>query len=386
MLDQRQRPQHLIFSAVPLVPFRSHKMERVHQLVAAGNIAAEGDWFWIHHWHNIASAKVPLTAKVATYNVLKIRDVANVNTIHIEYFYKMVFADQAFVAALDLNACMLHRYRGCVILIDDDVEALAGYDQELSENNPFAGSSYFLRYEIWYVLTTINSPRCMRFLLQDTEFRERVMMESMTPLVQRLVEELVQPTDWLNKDMLLLHGRSMKLIGMCVKDEELVADWLYTRQAYAYVCPVTSMSVLFGRKLYDLAKPDQIAKIKREVVATIFAGESSDGCFELAWLFGLLGSFDPKIQECFRQNNVSWFPAFTFAMIVAMCDGYLKLPRTPKRFFMRRSVISEPQRRFFALVARLPMDLQALISLRLWGHTSTVISSEKFNRALLAII
>jgi hypothetical protein len=145
---------------------------------------------------------------------------------------------------------------------------------------------------------------------------------------------------------------------------------------------------MFARKLYNLARPDQIAKVKSEVVATISAGESSDGCFELARLFGLLGPSYPKIRQCFRRNNVSLFPALTYAMIVAMCDGYLELPRAPKRFFIfvTRSGISESQRRFFTFIARLPMDLQALVSLRLWNHTTTVISSEKFNRALLAVM
>jgi hypothetical protein len=198
----------------------------------------------------------------------------------------------------------------------------------------------------------------------------------MSPLMQQIAEELVQPTDQLNRPALLLHGQSVKLIGMCAPDEELVEAWLRAYEPF-FLTHYIRLSVMLARKLHALATPDQRAKIGSVILQEISKDTSCDGCFELAWLCGLLSPSYPKAQACCRKNNVNLFPALTFAMIVAMCDGYLELAR-PR--------ITLPQTRFFDFVARLPMDLQALIALRLWEQTSTVIPRDKFDRVFLAVI
>jgi hypothetical protein len=348
-------------------------MERVHQLIAAGDLNTADDHdFWIDHWHHIASAKVPLATKVAAYHTLKHRDVTHVDDLSGTKLYEMALADRAFVAELNLNAGMRHRYRLCVICIDDDVAALARYFQEMTDA---------MRYDSLYqarllILLEIKAPRCIRFLLQDQAIRISLTQWRMSPLAQRLTEELVQPSDHLCQWALVLFGQSVKLVGMCTKDEELVALWLKPFPIYPYIW-CQWITVMFARKLHALATPEQSAKIKTKVLRTIIEEETNDGYFELAWLFGLLGPRYPKIQRRFRWYNVSLFPALIFAMIVALCDGYLEVT-SPE--------ITATQKRFFALVKRLPMDLQALISLRLYGQAVTVIRSDKFNRALLAII
>jgi hypothetical protein len=353
------------------------KMERVHQLVTAGNRDAADDHdFWSDNWHHIASAKVPLDTKVAAYKALNLRGVVDINnTFMTKDFYSMVVTDRAFVAALNLNARMLHRYRVCVIWIDDDAEALARYDQELSEKDPAVERSYRIRYDIWYVLATINSPRCARFLLQDRAVREEVMQARMPPLVQQLVEELVQPTDRLDRWSLFMYGQSAKLIGMCAKDEELVAVWLKQIQAYPILIN-RYLSIMLARKLHALATPEQKVTIANKIMERIHADELTEGYFELVWLCGLLGSHNQMVRARFLKRNVRLFPAFTFAMIVAMCDGYLEAAHG----------ITGSQKRFFTLAMRLPMDLQSLLSLRLWGCTSSVIQGDMFNRALFAVI
>jgi hypothetical protein len=345
-------------------------MERVHQLLAAGVLDDEDFFFWMQHWHHIASAKVPRETKIAAYQTLKDRGIANINTTYYtRQLYNMVRADRAFVAALDLDKHMLLRYRECITWIEDDVAALARYD-------PTIERAAHLRYSPSHTLMWTNAPRCIRFLLQDKGFREWVMREAMSPLTQQLAEELVQPTDQLDRVSLLVQGQSVKLIGMCVPDEELVHAWLVDLGGPRLVyCDYSS--VPFLRKLHALATLDQRAEIKTKALWTISDGGSSYGCFELAWLCGLLGPAYPKVQECFLENNVPLFPAFTFAIIVAMCDGYLE---------SKQQEITESQRRFFDVVMQLPMDLQALVSLRLWGRTSAVIRSETFDRAFLTII
>jgi hypothetical protein len=214
-------------------------MERVHQLLAQRNLAAENDAFWCKYWPHIASAKVSLETKVTACLVLRHRGVANVNELSIATFCEMLRADRAFVAELDLSSVGLHCYRLCTMCLDDDVEALARYCQEMRDGLTFSwrvyNNYYPMKVALRRVLIKITAPRCLRFLLQDTEFREVVTLEGMTPLVQRLVEELVQSTDQLHEDALLLHGQSVKLIGMCVNDEELVVEWLNVMQTYAYV-------------------------------------------------------------------------------------------------------------------------------------------------------
>jgi hypothetical protein len=358
-----------------------HDRVRVHQLIAAGIIDAENEYdFWINHWHHIASAKLSLEMKIATYEALKLHTAADINLLYIVRFYEMMCADRAFVAALDMDAGMRYCYRVLSACLDDDVEALTRYSQELTDDGASAWDThrnyYLLGYALIRVVMEINAPRCIRFLFQDKGLRELASYRRLPPLMQRLLEELVQPTDWLDKACLLYYGQSVKLMGMCVKDEELVEAWLsmfMTDPPSKRICP----SVIVARKLHALATPEQSGTIRIAVLLTIYdEGGSSDGCFELASLFGLLGPCYPKVQECFLKNNVNWFPAFSFAMIVAMCDGYLGF----------KHEITTSQRRFFTLVARLPMDLQALVSLRLWGRAATVIQAEKFDRAFLAII
>jgi hypothetical protein len=350
------------------------KMERVHQLLAAGTLEAEDGNFWIRHWHYIASAKVPLETKVTAYRTLKLRGVAHIKDIDTLALYDMLRADRAFVAALDLDAKTAYYCRVCLMWIDDDVAAYSDLQSRGVEGELMQGRPYWANYST-HVLVQINAPRCIRYVLQDKASRELILRYRMTPLTQRLVEELVQPTDQLNRWSLLSYGQSVKLIGMCVKDEDLVEAWLQVLRAYT-IPSRACVSVEFARKVYALATPDQSTAIKIEVSRSILYDEQDEDCFELAWLFGLVGPFEPKIQGRFLKKHVNAFPAFTFAMIVAMCDGYLK--RTRK--------ITAPQKRFFAFVTRLPMDLQALISLRLWGHTATVISTEKFDRAFLVVI
>jgi hypothetical protein len=352
------------------------QMERVHQLLAAGTITKARDDFWQYNWHHIASAKVPLETKVAAYKALNLRGVVDINNMfNTEDLYVMLLADQAFVAALDLDAHASYCYRVYMALTNDDVATLAKLEQELPENGPFAESSYCLRYEIWYLLATLNASRCMRFSLQDRTFREAIMEQPLSPLEQRLVEELVQPTDRLNRRWLLVSSQSVKLIGMCVKDEELVEEWLKRFWSYA-ILSSRYMSVMFAHKLHALATPDQSVAIKNQILGRIHADTFTEGFFELAWLCGLLSPSYPTVQALFLKCTVCLFPAFTFAMIVALCDGYLEVARE----------ITVSQRRFFTLMLRLPMDLQSLVSLRLWGHASTVIQSNKFTKALLTII
>jgi hypothetical protein len=345
-------------------------MERVHQLVAEGTLDAVSNWFWINNWPHIASAKVPLEKKVAAYHALKIRNVTSINTVSVMGFYTMVCADRHFVAALELDAHQLHCYRVITMWLDDDVAALTAYHQiiAMDERSRTVG--------LRRILMVINPPRCMRFLLQDKIMRESIMRERMSPLAQQLVEEFAQPTDQFDIDLLFVHGQSLKLIGMCVPDEELVAEWLPSVKILNLIRR-GDPSVILARKLHALATPDQIAEMTPPILHEIHSAMASDGCFELAWLLGLMVPFDSAVRACFLQNSVSTFPAFTFAMIVAMCDGYLEV---------MSSGITAPQKRFFDLVMWLPMDLQALVSLRLYGHTSTVIHREKFDRALLAII
>jgi hypothetical protein len=352
-------------------------MERVHQLLMEGILAAEDDAFWRQHWQYIASARVPLATKVAAYNALKPRGFITINNLHLMRLYEMMVADRHFVEKLDLDDGRLHCYRLFITWIDDDVVALAKYSQKLNDQPTFLWSTLdtygVLKRTIREVMMKVNAPRCIRFMLQDKAFREEVMMNRMSPLVQRVAEEFVQPTDFLESWLLLWHGQSVKLIGMCVKDEELVATWLPIGGTISR----GATSVPFARKLYALATPVQSAQIKLKVMRVLLDTVADEGHFELAWLLGLLGPFDLLIQKRFLTNDLSSFPAFTFAMIVAMCDGYLEISR---------SGISEAQRRFFNCVIRLPMDLQALMSLRLWGKTSTVIHREQFDRALLAVI
>jgi hypothetical protein len=353
-------------------------MERVHELVAAGTLEAEDNAFWIDYWQNIASAKVSLEAKVAAYHALKLRGVAEINGLHTMEIYKMLRADRTFVAELELDRDTAYRYRLCLIWLDDDVATLARIDKDGIKTDRETEHAYGLRLNgcLRRVLMQINAPRCMRFLIQDKIFRETVMQERMTPLVQRLAEELVQPMDQLGREWLLFQGQSVKLIGMCVKDKELVATWLQVSKKYIPIC-WGRMSISLARKLHTLATPDQCEAIKTTVLDAIDNAQSGDGLFELAWLFGLMKTWlSPVVRMRLLRSNVSSFPAFTFAMIVAMCDGYLKVTRE----------ITPTQKRFFDLVIRLPMDLQALVSLRLWGHTSAVIPSEKFDRAFLSIV
>jgi len=291
-------------------------MERVHQLVAAGNLDAVRDAFWRDRWIHIASAKVPLETKVAAYYALYHRNVAHINRIYdIRTLYTMICADRVFVAKLDLDVDTLHNYRACIMWIDDDVATLASMQRGPGPEKKF---TYPLSYIIPHVFMKIDAPRCMRFLLQDKAFREEATRRPMTPLTQRLVEELVQPTDCLDKQSLFLRGQSVKLIGMCAKDEELVAAWLtvFTRHNRTGLC---GMSTPFAHKLRALATLDQSTTIKTEIVHLIRHGDE-DGCFELAWLFG---AFDLTVQKYFLRGNVGLFPAFTFAMVVAICDDYL---------------------------------------------------------------
>jgi len=344
-------------------------MERVHELVAAGTLNDEDISFWITFWHHIASAKVPLETKVAAYFAL-CQESININRARFIILYEMLRIDRAFVAELDLDKDTVDRYRVYIAWIDDDAAALARYYQKRSDHDRHKS----LSYDISEKLIQIDAPRCTRFLLQDKAVRESVMREQMSPLAQRLVEEFVQSTDRLSRALLLMHGQSVKLIGMCVKDEALVEAWLKlgtVRTSWGLVCR-RCVSVSFARKVHALATPDQRETIKAKVLGAIDKDTASDGCFELAWLLGLY----PKGRECFLRNNVTSFPAFTFAMIVAMCDGYLALAEG----------LTETERRFFDFAARLPMDLQALVSLRLWGRASTVIQSDQFDRAFLTVI
>ena len=352
------------------------------QLLAEDNLDAENDDFWRMNWPCIAWAKVPLETKVAAYHMLRLHGLVNINDLEVEWLYEMVRADRAFVAALDLDTDTMHCYRLCTMWLDDNVAALANYAQEMPGYKLFSWPSH-AKYDATKVilrltLMELNAPRCIRFLLQDALLREATMRDRMSPLAQRIAEELVQSTDRLDSDKLIYYGQSVKLVGMCVKDEELVAAWIELLHPY----PLKyrgEMSVPFVRKLHALATPEQHETIKSKLKSSgqYLGGDSKDHCFELAWLFGLVGPVYPVVQEHFRRNNVSLFPALTFAIIVAMCDGYLEVSQTLG--------ITASQKRFFTLVTRLPMDLQALVSLRLWGRTAIVIQGEQFDRAFLAI-
>ena len=358
-------------------------IKRAHRRIVEGTLDDADDFFWASTWHHIASAKVSLEAKIATYWKLRHRGVANINNCYPTGLYYLVLVDRHFVGALDLNMVNIHCYRLCIMWIDDDVEALIAYHQQLAEDHTPLQRKLNLpddhyasvNHGLQEVLMMINRPRCMRFHLQEGSFREAAMCQQLSPLVQRLVEELVQPGDRLSREHLLVYGQSVKLIGMCVNDEELVAAWLMSAQTHHYASR-RYMSIMFARKLYALATPDQRAMIADEVWHEIAEGGSNEGCFELAWLLGLVGPFDPIVQAWFLKNNAGLFPALTFAMIVALCDGYLET--------MHEITVS--QKRFFKFVVRLPMDLQALVSLRLWGHTPTVIRGENFDRAFLVVI
>jgi hypothetical protein len=380
-----QHSKRLIFfiGTTGICTIFDHKMERAHQLVAEGTLDAEDNHFWIKHWPHIASAKVSLETKITAYRALRLRGIASPDSLSVITLYEMVLADRVFVAELDKEPCLVHSYRLLIMWIDDDVVALTAYCQTLPQDRASLQNHLNLTNErleavnqsLRHALLQINAPRCMRFLFRDKGFREAMTKENMTPLVLRLVEELVQPTDQLNRESLLTYGQSVKLIGMRVQDEELVAAWLFKLQRF----PLLSnryMSVMFARKLHALATPDQRVTLKGNVMWEIYDGRPNEACLELAWLFDQLGPFNPTVQKCFLKHNKSVFPAFTFAMIVALCDGYLALARK----------ITTPQRRFFTLVARLPMDVQTLVSLRLWEHASIVIQREKFDRALLAVL
>jgi hypothetical protein len=357
-------------------------MERVHQLLTERPSVGENAAFWAKYWYHIASAKVPLETKIDAYWGLRHRGVANINDLRVMLLYGVVLADRQFVARLDLDEGRRDCYRLIIMWINDDVVALTSYFQKMAKkgflwnaNEPY----YSLRRDLQRVAMKINAPRCMRFLLQRQGFREGVMREIMSPLAQRLAEEFVQPTDNFDSWLLIMYGQSVKLIGMCVKDEELVAAWLPKTFTFTG-CPPSDrgfMSVMLARKLHALATPDQRKEIRTKVMHTILDTAADDGYFELAWLLGLWKPSYRVIHERCRKNNVSLFPELTFAMIVAMCDGYLEV---------KQKVIMATQARFFMLLVRLPMDLQALVSLRLWGHVSTVIQRDKFDRALLAVI
>jgi hypothetical protein len=349
-------------------------MERVHQLVVAGTLSDEDNWFWGQCWPFIASAKVPLEKKIATYHALERRGIADFNAIRILDLYDMLRADRIFVANFerDLNKGTATRYRLCIAWVEDDVAAFSKWYLDSDEY----GSLDMQKYDIRHLTMKTNAARCIRFLLQEKVVREWVVQDPMTPLTQRLVEELIQPTDHLEKRSLLWCGQSMKLIGMCVSDDELVAEWLplFTKADFENR---GRLSVPFARKLYALATPEQRVVIRDEVAAMMTFSKPDEGCLELAWIFWLLAPFDTLIQQRLMRYDVSLFPAFTFAMIVGMCDGYLEVT-SPE--------ISESRRRFFTLMARLPMDLQALVSLRLYERTSTVIRREAFDRAFLATV
>jgi hypothetical protein len=337
-------------------------MESVHQLITHGTPRAEHNHIWCRYWHHLASAKVPLETKVAAYRTMRHRNVANINNVSMLVLCEMTRVDRAFVAALDLNADRTYGYRLFTIWHDDDAAAFANMV-------PTSEREELMQRSLRSTLLTMNAPRCIRFLLRDKETRTSVMMSRLTPLGQQLLEELVQPTDRFDRETLLRHGQSVKLIGMCVPDEELVKAWL---PRFAMV-----PSVPFARKLHAMATPKQRTAIRLSLLYLIRDIEANANLVEMVCLFGLLGPSHPTVQAWFLKNNVDLFPAFTFAMIVAMCDGYLEVTR---------SRISASQSRFFDFVMRLPMDLQALVSLRLWGHTATVIRREKFDRAFLAII
>jgi hypothetical protein len=349
-------------------------MERVHRLIAEGNFDAEKVSFWRDNWTHIASAKVPLETKFAAYHTLGFRDAAHVNNLSSTELYEMVLADRQFVAKLDLDDGMRSRYQLFIICLEDDITALAR-DYPETTNDRYD----FLKYARYLIVTEINAPRCIRFLLQDRDFRGWMTKWRLSPRAQRFIEELVQPTDDLCRKTLVWFGQSVKLVGMCVKDGELVAMWLKTFPTPPRVWSVT-ITVMFARKLHALATPEQRAPIKTRVLDAITAKEPSDGYFELAWLCGLLCPSEPiypRIRKRFLKSNVDLFPAFTFATVVAMCDGYLEV-RSPGR--------TPSQERFFDLVVRLPMELQELVALKLWGQTATIIPSEKCNRAFLVII
>jgi hypothetical protein len=72
----------------------------------------------------------------------------------------------------------------------------------------------------------------------------------------------------------------------------------------------------------------------------------------------------------------SLFPAMTYALIVGVCDG----------FFEVATAAHVRERRFFDLVTKLPMDLQALVSLRMWAKTATVIGAMDFGVAFSIVI
>jgi hypothetical protein len=327
-------------------------MEYVAQLMLTQNLTAENGRFWWKNWPFIAAANVPLELKVATYYTLKERnDDVNINHVDFLQMYELVRCDRAFVAELDMNNKALKMYRACAAWQADDVVAL----NHLLDNEGY-------RVEC---LLLFDAPHCMRLLMGTAPFRKRVMRNRMSPMLQKIVEELVLPGEV--PPIVVKYGQSVKLAGMCAADAQLVGMWLKEISYIAGVNKEGTLSVSFARKVYALATPAQRLDIRGILWKAMNLATIDEGWFELARLDGLIGN--PTVAKHALTDYKSLFPAMVYAMIVGTCDGFFNVRDT--------SAI----KRFFVIAGRLPMDLQALVSLRGQKNPASVITATDFDVA-----
>jgi hypothetical protein len=174
-----------------------------------------------------------------------------------------------------------------------------------------------------------------------------------------------------NINVVLPRSRSPKLARMIVDCDELfVFEWCMRVRAVG--CGrFTTMTREFAAALVSLAGPHDRLNINQ-----LLDDKEQIECGEWYLVHAMGRLRDVRWRGAVMCGYKDLFAALLYAMIVALCDGYLVLGCrvTPKMC------------RFAMIVRRLPMDLQQVVAWRVYGKSSMFVRASDFDDAWAIIV
>jgi hypothetical protein len=301
----------------------------------------------------ITAANLTLTQKCATFKRLRALD----PTMGFYYacfddILRMTREDRQFVEVYrgEFTAQVTCYYETAKALIDDE-----------PDNLPL---SFMHDEQVLLSLREYGRIKCLTFAITKwNTFRSLLSCYGCRTALQRqLLEANIDQTDRSNQMNYLVRGDSIKIAELFYGDK-LVTSWLNT---YRVKLIHHETREVFAQSIVERALPEQ-----RLVLGSVLSNHTIVQDYEFAMARELGICYRPQIAIPMMRFYKTLFPALLFALMVGLCDG----------FFVTHEVS-----RFFAIGRRLPMELQMLLCLRVYGRLGDNISVKDFNDAWTAVM